>query len=138
MSTQNPVPGLFLNNPHNVEDPKQALNNQSLLLWSKGVSPRMLAVGGYLSSVASKAPPAPPSDAYLMQAGLGQATFNDSNDGTFTFPQPFPNGTLAFVVMPTAENTLVTISGISTKSTVPLFSLGTTGPLSFSYIAIGW
>lgn len=75
-----------------------------------------------------------------MQAGLTNITTNASGDATITFPTPFPNGVMCVVATNSGS-----LSDLATASVMPGSTSGfnvssneKSGPVNFSWIAIGW
>ncbi len=145
MINPNPVPGLILTQPQTQAGNVQ--NNNSIIRYTKTISPRFYAVDTAMFSANSTPPPTPPTDAYIQIAGV-QAVVFTSGSGTLTFPQTFPNGVLeaqvsamyqfdpilASVTYPYAGG-LGTLSlngyDLSTAS-------GAAGTVYIAYDAIGW
>lgn len=124
------MPGRYL--PERTAD-----NSQAVQLWSQSVSPRMFQVATPIISLNSAAPPTPPSDAYIVQAGIMPTVFT-TGAATLTLPQPFPSGWLSLQL--TGGNDYLTYSTAgATLQTVHVAALsGDSGTFNIDVWAVGW
>lgn len=140
MGTANPVPALFIS-PNTETDPITEMNMQRIFLWSKQVSPVMLATGASLAGILPI--PAAPQNCYLSQGGSQTVTIT-GGAGTVTFPQPFPNGVLC--VLPTLQGSSAAavtyyIGAVTTVDFVIYVTVAGsafTGTSTVNFFAIGW
>lgn len=128
------IPALFVDTG---KDAPAHENARRLSNWSKGVSPRMFAVGTVM--VGTVPVPATPSDAYLMQTDFVQLSFSGGS-AAYTFPRAFPNGVATIQLTTVHAGSLgnplaysnITLTGFTVW-------LGTTAsPWYISVLAIGW
>lgn len=142
MGTQNPVPGLILPVPNNVQDPKQNINNQAVIRWAKTVSPRMLAIDTLLQT-GGASPIKAPNDAFLMITGAPTIRF-EGGGATLNFPEPFPNAIVSFQITSVEVPYIWSIAVGGAPNAVFLGALEPGGgapsgiDVTFSYLAIGY
>lgn len=133
---RNPVPGLVIG----TLDAQPIVNN-ALQQWARQVSPVMF--GAADPWIGTLPVPAAPSNSYLMIAGRPELSFT-SGVGTWTFPNPFPNGLLTVQATifdgSSDTDTIVVRTTTLASATVYITVNGSaySGAAFISFLLIGW
>ena len=119
----------------------QSYNMRRISTWARQVSPTMWQVGTAI--VGTLPMPLAPQDAYLLITGCPSIVFT-SGAGSWTFPQPFPNGVVSATGNALGTGTAWYIVAVKdvTLTKIDLFlnnAAGTIGAtVTISLSIVGW